>query len=181
MHARATRAVSEVVVAAGTAGAIATAYWLLQHFLPTDAEQLQQMDPIAARGSCRSEKTDDVDDSFAALPIVAEAESSDVNDDAKDYTADCYTPHYDVCVFAVRVQTQVKALSEAATDRLSMGCRLCDAEADDLETASVLSMSDTASSSADSAAYLSSGYIREQEDVRLGSSFGTEQWLYVRL
>ncbi|CAI5730435.1 unnamed protein product [Hyaloperonospora brassicae] len=181
MHARASRAVSEVVVAAGTAGAIATAYWLLQHFLPTDDEQRQPMDTIAARGSCRSDETRDVDDSFAALPIVSEAESGDANDDARDYTADCYTPHDDVCVFAVRVQTQVKALSEAATDRLSIGCRLCDAEADDLETASELSMADTASSSADSAAYLSSGYNSEQEDVRLGPSFGTEQWLYVRL
>uniref|UniRef100_A0AAV1UAT5 Uncharacterized protein n=1 Tax=Peronospora matthiolae TaxID=2874970 RepID=A0AAV1UAT5_9STRA len=196
MHSRATRAVSEVVVAAGTAGAIASAWWLLNQLLTAD-DRLKRIGtssayldseavsspntsyPSAPRRSYQSERDHDIDDGgFASLPLVSESES-DTDEDAMSYTAEYYTPHHDVCMLSVSVQTLLSPLANAST-----ACRLYEAETDENETTSMLSFSDTELSSNGSALSLSSGYNEQEENWIVPRSLTyarTEQWLYVRL
>uniref|UniRef100_M4BWF4 Uncharacterized protein n=1 Tax=Hyaloperonospora arabidopsidis (strain Emoy2) TaxID=559515 RepID=M4BWF4_HYAAE len=199
MHSRATRAVSEVVVAAGTAGAIASAWWLLNQLLTAD-DRLKRTStssayldseavaspntsyPSTPTRSYQPERDRDIDDGFTSLPVVSVSES-DTDEDAMDYTAEYYTPHHDVCMLSVSVQTLLNPLANASTDRTSDDCRLCEAEADENGTASMLSFSDTESSSSGSALSLSNGYNEREENwiVPCSTHSRTEQWLYIRL
>jgi hypothetical protein len=195
MQSRAARAITKAVVAAGTAGAIATACWLLNRILD-DSLGIKRIeeDPCClddqdtnSSGSddeYDNERIGDGDgDSFALLPVVFEF---DDESDAMDYTADYFTPRHDVCMLSVSVQTQVDPLQDVpAVD--ARDCRLCRAAAAatqsfDAANASLdlgdklraLSFSDTDSSSG-SVLSLSSEWGDHEEE------YSTKQWLYVRL
>ncbi|KAE8999038.1 hypothetical protein PR003_g18045 [Phytophthora rubi] len=141
MQYRVARAISRAVVAAGTAGAIVTACWLLNRILD-DSEHKRianaptkiNVDETFADDESDDEydRTDsyqrrqvdaDADDSFALLPVVSESDDES-EDDAMGYTGDFFTPRYDVCMLAVSVQTQVDPLSDVPPVDAS-DCRLC--------------------------------------------------------
>ncbi|GMF25612.1 unnamed protein product [Phytophthora fragariaefolia] len=193
MQHRVARAVSNGVVAAGTAGAIATACWLLNRFLD-GSEHKRIATAAACRGLDETTEDDgryDGGESFALLPVVSESDNEDEDEGAVGYTRDYFTPRYDVCMLAVSVQTQVDSLSDVSSGH-SSGCRLCRAAAPvescdptvDLdEKVRTLSFYETDSSSDGSVLSIASD---EDEDLegrraRARACSRTEQWLYVRL
>ncbi|KAG7378961.1 hypothetical protein PHYPSEUDO_009249 [Phytophthora pseudosyringae] len=198
--------VTRAVVAAGTASAIATVCWLLNRIL--DGSQREGIEDAHAyldtTGGYSDDERDgdysdqeqervDTDDSFALLPVVSESDDES-DEDALGYTADYFTPHYDVCVLSVSVQTLVDPLSHVpAVD--SSDCRLCRAAAAPPESCDAardgadlvgaklraLSFSETDSSSNGSVFSIASECDDELDDEKPVQRSRTEQWLYVRL
>ncbi|KAF1794075.1 hypothetical protein GQ600_23145 [Phytophthora cactorum] len=199
MQSRATRAITKAVVAAGTAGAIATACWLLNRILDgSDHKCIEDpphisktRKPTATMNVMETTATRPAvcpDDSFSLLPVVSE--SDDESENAMGYTGDYFTPHYDVCMLSVSIQTVVDPLPDVPSSE----CRFCraaeatedyDAARNDFDLGvkhRALSFSETECSSNRSAVSIASelGDDEEVEDpVRMRSR--TEQWLYVRL
>ncbi|KAG6616595.1 pirin-like protein [Phytophthora cinnamomi] len=143
MQYRVARAISKAVVAAGTAGAIATACWLLTRILD-DSKHKRVANTSAYIDVDEAITDDDMDDgeydrvvdnyhqqfeedagdSFALLPVVSE--SDDESEAlAMGYTGDFFTPRHDVCMLSVSVQTQVDSLSHVPPSSDPSDCRLC--------------------------------------------------------
>ncbi|CAI5719311.1 unnamed protein product [Peronospora effusa] len=195
MESRALRPISKAVVAAGTAGAIATACWLLNRILDDDELKCTEVTPSSylnlkafttfddynqTANTQQQQEENDTDKSFALLPIVSESDD-EIDEDAMDYTADYFTPLHDVCIVSVNVETvdvPVNDLSE---------CRLCRTAVKSYDSMQLdkkprtLSFSNPETSSNDSLLSLSSEYGEEEEIQGLQTCSKSQQWLYVRL
>ncbi|KAL3662022.1 hypothetical protein V7S43_012829 [Phytophthora oleae] len=175
MQSRAARAITKAVVAAGTAGAIATACWLLNRILDgSDDKRIEDgieyvdtkdtdIDSDNEYDKYYSEQELDANDSFALLPVVSESDDES-DEDALGYTADYFTPQHDVCVLSISVQTLVDPLP----DILPSDCRLCravescDASSEDLDLGGKLrALSFTESDSSDGSVF---SFISELND-----------------
>lgn len=202
MQSRAARTISKAIVAVGTAGAVATACWLLNRILERkrvevaktyiNAKATSTVDNYDRIKSYQQQQEHDAGDSFALLPVVPESDGES-EEDAMGYTADYFTPHYDVCMLSVSVQTLVDPLPDVPpVDRSE--CRLCRAAAKSCDTASdgvevgekvrALSFSDTETSSNTSVLSMASECGEDQDEgfmQRPRTCSRTEQWLYVRL
>ncbi|KAI9991852.1 hypothetical protein PInf_017272 [Phytophthora infestans] len=190
MQSRATRAITKAIVAAGTAGAMATACWLLNRILDGNNHKCIEELPsyIENEDSDSDGEYDgdfgDPDDSFTQLPVVSESDD-EVAEDAMGYTSEYFTPHYDVYMLSVSIQTFVDPLSDVPSSE----CRLCraaeafedhDAAGDGFALGDkhrTLSFTDTECSSRSVASIASEFNDFDEEDVVRT----TEQWFYVRL
>ncbi|KAL4157034.1 hypothetical protein PRNP1_006060 [Phytophthora ramorum] len=204
MQSRAARAISRAVVAASTAGTIATACWLLNRILDGSERKCIEEYVDLNDESCEDSDYDSYqqqkfngDKSFALLPVVSESDDES-EDDAVGYTDDYFTAPYDVCMLSVSVQTQVDSLPNVPPVDTS-DCRLCRAAAatgamdtagalQDLpvdEKVRALSFSETESSSDGSvlsfASELGDGSDEEALQQQPWTCSRTKQWLYVRL
>ncbi|KAG6615346.1 pirin-like protein [Phytophthora cinnamomi] len=207
MQYRVARAISKAVVAAGTAGAIATACWLLTRILD-DSKHKRVANTSAYIDVDEAITDDDMDDgeydrvvdnyhqqfeedagdSFALLPVVSE--SDDESEAlAMGYTGDFFTPRHDVCMLSVSVQTQVDSLSHVPPSSDPSDCRLCRAAVERCDPAAVavgekpraLSFSETDSSSNGSVLSIASDTADDHEEDpwqrRERACSRTEQWL----
>ncbi|CAI5730412.1 unnamed protein product [Peronospora destructor] len=197
MESRALRPISKAVVAAGTAGAIATACWLLNRIL--DDDELKRTDVATSylnlkatttfddyntTANYHQQRECDADESFALLPVVSDSDN-EFNEDAMDYTTDYFTPHYDVCIVSINVEAVDVPFNDLSE------CRLCRAATESYDTIGAgiqlgkttrtLSFSNTETSSNNSMLSLSSECGEEEKIQRIQTCSKSRQWLYVRL
>ncbi|CAH0488262.1 unnamed protein product [Peronospora farinosa] len=199
MESRALRPISKAVVAAGTAGAIATACWLLNRILDDDELQCTEVTPSSylnlmasttfddynqTANTQQQQEENDTDKSFALLPIVSESDD-EIDEDAMDYTADYFTPLHDVCIVSVNVETVDVPVNDLSECRL---CRTAVKSYDSIDDGMqldkkprTLSFSNTETSSNDSLLSLSSECVEDEEIQGLQTCSKSQQWLYVRL
>ena len=202
MDSRVLRPIAKAVVAAGTAGAIATACWLLDRIL--DDDTLKCTDAGTSDLHLKATTTVDdynttvnyhhhhqecnTDESFALLPLVADSDDKvdEVNEDVLDYTADHFTPHYDVCIVSVTVETVDDVpFHDSSEDRLcSAAVNSCDSIGNGIQRSikhRTLSFSNTEACSNDSELSLSSECGEEDDMQRFPMCSKSQPRLYVRL
>ncbi|KAL8007518.1 putative rmlC-like cupin domain superfamily, pirin, rmlC-like jelly roll [Plasmopara halstedii] len=132
---RATRAITKAIMAAGTAGTIASVYWLVSRIVDdndykrlNDSPKLTNAE-ITVNSDGYNEDYSEEEDSecyhcnrFRDLPVIFESDN-EYTEDITGYTGDCYTPSNDICMLSVSIKT----LDDSHLDVSSRECRLCEA------------------------------------------------------
>ncbi|KAG1700949.1 hypothetical protein DVH05_011193 [Phytophthora capsici] len=189
MQSRATRAIAKAAVAASTAGAIATACWLVNRILDSRnhkriEDSLEYVDANDNEYDRYSEQELDDGNSFALLPVVSETDDES-DEDALGYTADYFTPHHDVCMLSVSVQTLMDPLPDIPPSdcRLCRAAESCDAPSEHLDLdGKVRALSFTESDISDRSEFSLVSELDDQDEHEMPVQRArTHSRLYVRL
>ncbi|KAL7691751.1 hypothetical protein Plhal304r1_c008g0031701 [Plasmopara halstedii] len=192
---RATRAITKAIMAAGTAGTIASVYWLVSRIVDdndykrlNDSPKLTNAE-ITVNSDGYNEDYSEEEDSecyhcnrFRDLPVIFESDN-EYTEDITGYTGDCYTPSNDICMLSVSIKT----LDDSHLDVSSRECRLCEAAESKFAinyediNAQRLYFPETECTNNESVVSAGSDMEAESSIQRNAANCKTEQWLYVRL
>lgn len=170
---------TKAAVAAGTAGTIATAYWLLNRIFHNDGyKRIKVANEILYSDDGNDEMNSDA--SFLMLPVVSESDES-INDSI-GYTDECFPPHHDICMLSVCIETVDPFLSpiSLSDDRVCLAPSETESTTFPSKKRRALSFTERDGQCRQTVIFGADGDVKEWKNS-LQSSWTTSQRLYVRL